>query len=325
MSELDFYPTFLPSLTKTICSGTILCGLFVAPAPVLAEGLGFKISIIAGDSASNSSVTVTGSERHFITDKERGIFKIDGTNLIKAVGKAVTKKPNDAFVRSPTTMDGNTVNLYEKFGGEQVTLNIGVKSASIVEVTSTPTIVATKDFVNKSSSDATFSAGIAQQVTNTFENSWSSTNQVSGTQTISYTFLGIGGNTELNYTKGWGEGGSTSQQTTVGSNAGVSVPLKPNQAVTGKLTASKGTLLIRVVYQAYLDGLVWTNYDPTYNGHHFNGYPIAGIMSAAGLPNVIEYTEDIKVGYYTNSTVELVDNKTAMQVSTVNTAAAIHR
>lgn len=319
MSEIDFYPTFLPSLTKTICAGTILCGLFVAPAPVLAEGLGFKVSIIAGDSASNSSVTVTGSERHIITDREREIFKIDGGKLNAAAGKYSGKNPNDALVRGPTDWG----DLYTRYPSDQVTLNIRVKSASIVEVTSTPTIVAIQDFINKFSSEATFNTSITQEVSNTFENSWSSTNQVSGTQTISYTFLGIGGNTEFNYTKGWGEGGSTSQKTKVGSYSGVSVPLQPGQTVTGKLTASKGNLLIRVVYQAYLDGVVWANYDPTYNGHHFYGYSIAGIMSAAGLPNVIEYTEDIKVGYYTNSTVELVDNKTAKPVPTVNTPVAI--
>lgn len=328
MSELDFHPTFLPSLTKTIFSGTILCGLFVAPAPVLAEGPGFKISINAGHSADDSNVTVTGEEWHLITDKELKEFKIDGGNLIAAAGKFFGKNPGNAFVRSPTPMEGNTVNLYEKFGGEQVTVKVRVKSASIVGVTSTPTIIATKDFSNNSKVAGTFNADISQHVSNTVESNWSSTGQLAVNQTVSYGIkllgTGVGGETSLNYTEGWGKGGSTTLQTTVGSTDGLSVSLQPGQAVIGKLTASKGTLLIRVVYGASLEGLVWTNYNPTYKNHYFNGLPIAGIMSAAGLPNDIEYTDVIKVGFYSNSKVELVDGANSLGVQTIKVAPAAH-
>ena len=51
-------------------------------------------------------------------------------------------------------------------------------------------------------------------------------------------FLGTGGGgeTDISYSHSWGEGGEESKTVTIGTSTGVSVTLKPNQAVEASLT-----------------------------------------------------------------------------------------
>jgi hypothetical protein len=64
---------------------------------------------------------------------------------------------------------------------------------------------------------------------------------------------------------------------------------------------------VRIVYKAYLTGSTAVNYNPTYKDHHFWGLNIGSVMSAANLPNIEEFTEDIEIGYYSNAQIELRD------------------
>ena len=73
---------------------------------------------------------------------------------------------------------------------------------------------------------------------------------------------------------------------------------------------------VRITYLAYLTGNTAINYNPTFKGHHFWALDIGGVMQAGSIPNSIQFTEDIEVGYFSNSKVELRDPtgklKTAM-------------
>ena len=87
----------------------------------------------------------------------------------------------------------------------------------------------------------------------------------------------------------------------------MSVALDPGQSVTAELTASRGTLKARIVYKAYLIGSTAINYNPTFKGHHFWGLDLNAVMAAAGIPSLQRFTEDIEVGFYANSKIELKD------------------
>jgi len=110
------------------------------------------------------------------------------------------------FLCSPTPWN----DLYTTYGWPQVQTLLAVQSATILGVTSTPSIVATQTFENSSSTPADFDCGITQEVVTTTESNWSDTSTVEIGQTISYEigFLGsgAGGETSLNYSQAWETG-----------------------------------------------------------------------------------------------------------------------
>lgn len=186
-----------------------------------------------------------------------------------------------------------------------------VQSAEILGITSEPVIVKTQEFKNSSSQKGTFNVAISESVNNTTSSNWSTGGTLTIGQKFSYgvKFLGAGaeGETSISYSQSWGIGGQESKSITVGSTSGVSVELDPGESVIAELSASRGVMKVRIRYNAYLIGSSAVNYNPTYKGHHFWSLGIGGIMSSGGVSNSIKSTEDIEIGYYSNSKIELKD------------------
>ncbi|MTI30925.1 follicular epithelium yolk protein subunit [Cytophagales bacterium RKSG123] len=274
-------------------------------ASTLAAGV--NVSIDAGADLSSSSVTASGSELHLIDSNERDQFDIQDANLKNAVEKYFGKKPNDVFVTSPTPWG----DLYKTYGWEEVKTKFTVKSAVIQDITSEPVIIATKTFTNNSSIPATFDAAISDQVSNTVESNWSTQTLFRFEQKFKYniSFLGTGGGGETNliYQETDTEGGSESLTTTVGSSSGVSVELQPGQSVISTLSASRGTMKVRVTYTVSLEGYVATNYNPTYKDHHFWALWVNNVLGGAGMTKTYEITQDLDIGYFSNSEIVLED------------------
>jgi len=269
--------------------------------------MGISISIVAGQDESSSSVNATGTVQHVITDEERTTFHLGDKQLKDAVKAYFGKSPNDAYLHSPTPWG----DLYKRYSWPQVQMVLVVQSAEILGITSQPVIIKTQDFVNNSNHKGTFNVAISESVNNTTSSNWNTGGTLSIGQKISYgvKFLGAGaeGETSMSYSQSWGVGGQESKSITVGSTAGVSVELDPGKSVVAELSASRGVMKIRVRYTAYLIGNTAINYNPTYKGHHFWGLGISGVMSKAGISNSIISTEDIEIGYYSNSKIELKD------------------
>jgi hypothetical protein len=270
--------------------------------------MGININITAGKDKESSSVGASGSLQHLITDAEVLTFKVGDSDLKNDIDKYFGKKPKDAYLKSPTPWG----DLYKKYGWEQVGTLLRVKSATITEITSEPVIIAQKDFVNDSSHDASFNAKITDTVTDTSTNTWMQTNSIQVGQKITYgiTIQGVanvGGETSFSYTGTWGEAGSHSKSVVVGTETGVSVSLGPHQSAKAELTASRGTMKVRIVYEASLIGRAAVNYNPKYKGHHFYGLPIASVLSRGGANNSVEVTEDVEIGFYSNSQVIVTD------------------
>lgn len=265
------------------------------------------IEIKAGLTADTSSVTASGSDQHIITDQEVGSFGITDGPLKNAIAKYFGQGPNDAYLHSDTPWG----DLYRTYGWPQVQTILVPESATITGLETQPTIVATQVFSNQSNVKGTFNVGISQQVANTTSSTWSKSDTITVGQKFTYkvSFLGTGGGgeTSFSYSHTWGESKTESLTITVGQSSGVSVPLDPGQSVTAELTASRGTLKVRIVYKAYLIGSTAINYNPTYKGHHFWCLDLGSVMGAAGIPNLQRFTEDIEVGFYANSKIELKD------------------
>lgn len=289
--------------------------------------MGIEIKINAGADAATSSVSATGRLWHVITDKERKSFGVEDAALCKAVEKFFGRYPNDAFLHGPTNSDWNQ--LYETYGWPEVNTVLWVQSATIMGITTEPVIVATKTFTNNSTKKATFDASISDQVSNTIESNWSESNTLEVKQMIKYEcgFLGSGGGgeTSISYSHSWGEGGSESKEVTVGSTSGVTVELDPKESIEAVLTANRGVMKVRIVYIAVLSGAIALNYNPRYKEHHFHQLNVDSVMRTSGIPNSQTFTEDIEVGYYSSSKIEIRDplGKLKGMVSSADKAAPL--
>lgn len=273
------------------------------------------VSVTAGPDKNTSKVVVGGSEQHVITNDERKTFNLEDSSLKKAVGAYFGKEPNDAYLSSPTPWG----DLYKTYSWPQVQTVFVAESAEILAITSEPVIVKTQDFINSSSKKGVFNVSITESVQNTSSSTWST----SGTLTISrkinvgIEFLGIGGSAEntLSYSQSWGIGETKTLSVTIGSSSGVQVTLDPGESVTAVLSASRGSMKVRIRYRAYLIGSTAVNYNPTYKDHHFWALPIADVMKAGGISNENLSTQDMSIGYYSNSKVELKDKEGTVKAS----------
>ena len=269
-----------------------------------------NISITAGQDESSSSVNASGSIEHIITGEERETFRLTNAELKGAVNAYFDKRPNDAYLHSPTPWG----DLYQTYNWPQVKVKLVVQSAEILAITSEPVALKNDTFVNNSSQTATFNTSLTDSVTNTASSNWSTGGTLSISQSFTYgvSFLGTGGEgeTSLSYSQSWGVGGEKSTSFTVGSTSGLTVELEPGEGVLAQLYATRGVMKVRIKYKAYLIGRTAVNYNPKYKGHHFWSFRIGSVMSAADISNSVQSIEDIEIGYYSNSRIELRDLET---------------
>ena len=64
---------------------------------------------------------------------------------------------------------------------------------------------------------------------------------------------------------------------------------------------------VRVNYKAYLSGYIAVNYSGKHNGHHFWARHVNKVLRAARITRVVAITNDINVGFYSDSDVVLND------------------
>jgi len=276
------------------------------------------ISAIAGLNLASSNVSTQGSEFHVITEQERKTFQINDIQLKNAVSRAFGQAPTDAFVKSSDSWPNkNWADLYSRYNWPQVTTVLQVDNAKIIDISSKPVMIASRFFQNKSTKPATFTANITENVANTIESNWNSSQSIttglSFTEKVEIGIEGIGkggfeSTQSFSMSDTWGKGGSSSQTTTVGSSSGLSIPLNPGEAVTAQLIATRGSMKVRVQYKVYLTGATAINYERTYQGHHFWALPIQNVMGSAGIPNYQIVTQDIEVGYYSDASVIVQDS-----------------
>ena len=243
-----------------------------------------------------------------ITYSERQLFGITDAPLKNAVGRFFGKNPNDAYVRSPTSRK----DLYKTYNWDQVTTVLTVTSATITGVTSQPSIVAQKSFVNDSPYNAKFNTAIQESETNTVGTTWSQTFGLNFEQTFMIRYevcycseIGLGGETKFGFSAQFGSGSSHSTAAQIGSSSSVEVQLGPKQTVEAILMATRSVLKARITYTASLTGFAAVHYKRKHKGHRIWALPINDVMSAGGLSNARQITEDIVIGYYSNGKVLL--------------------
>ena len=265
----------------------------------------FSIDIVVGDKIETSSVLASGEDAHVIKDTEIPTFGISDEQLRKAVERFFGRRPNDAFLRSPTPWG----DLYKTYNWEQVTVHLRPAEASITGINSNPVILKTQTFKNNSSKQASFDVSISDDVSESVESNWSDTIGISVSQSVSYGTKFVGGDTSIAFNAEFQKGGSKSRTVTVGQTSGVAVDLDPGESVKAVLSASRGSMTVRVVFEAYLSGLSAVNYNPRYRDHHFWALGINGVRQAVDLRDTFRIVNDIEIGYFSNGDITLEDLK----------------
>ncbi|XP_059047956.1 spherulin-2A-like [Achroia grisella] len=279
--------------------------LFVLPV-IYAK---IEVNVVASDNEAERLVELSGSNVDIISDTERNTFQLSDNNLKNAVRSYFGKRPDDAYVKSPTPWG----DLYQTYGWPQVARSLAPQRAKVLQVTSNPSIVLTQHFENNSTTSATFKAQIKQEVQNTVTSTWEKGGELTVGQEIEYGFdikvVSVGGKTSFSYTSKWGESVSKSETVTVGSESGVEITLEPGQRVVAELFATRGTMQIQVDYEGTLSGSTAVNYADTYKGHHFWALDINAVMRADNLNTSAQSREVINLGYYSSSKVVIRDAK----------------
>ncbi|KAJ0170434.1 hypothetical protein K1T71_013805 [Dendrolimus kikuchii] len=267
-----------------------------------------NINIQASTSSNEATIEATGADSYIISDIERGTFKITDKDLKAAVTKYSGGKPSQVYVKSPTPWN----DLYQTYNWNEVRRILEPDTARISSVTSQNVIVSKQEFVNNSTVTATFRTGISQEVNDIITNVWKKTGYLTVHQDITYSvsFLApIGGASRIIYQNLWGEERSERRKVLIGTSAAVDVLLQPGQSVMALLSANRGTLDVEIDYTANLDGDVACNYPKTYRGHHFWAYDINKVLEAAKLPKEVASKEVIRVKFYTDARITVLDRR----------------
>ncbi len=276
-----------------------------------------NLEIISGSDVFNTEVLPFGYEEHFITPEEREMFNIGKDSQLKsAVENHFGERPEDVHLLPEDYPWGK---IYNDYNWSPVKASYYVADISILDVQQEKVIISQKEFENKSSIAATYNASITESVANTIESSWNSSNKLSGGFNIKGKFSVLAVETEATTSIGfehtWGKGGTTRHMTTVGTTTGLSVTLKPKEAVIAELTATRGRLKVKINYNVLLSGSILANYYPPYKDHHFWFLPIRKVLDKKSTKKV---TENILINYYSNTKVVLRDKKSSKIIKSMN-------
>ena len=195
--------------------------------------------------------------------------------------------------------------------------------AKITDISSAPLILKEQVFKNNSTKTASFDVSISDSVSNTIESNWSDTVGMTASQKVTYKAFFGEGETAVTLSSDFERGGSNSKTVTVGQSSGVQLDLGPGESVKALLSAAKGTMKVRVIFEAYLSGAAAINYNPTYKEHHFWAPDINGVRQAAGMASTVKIVNDIQVSYFSNGEITLDDLPTRRAVFKTAVAAAV--
>ena len=306
------------SLIVTSCNSSV-------KSPVIGDSppAGYTISVSAGEDQKSSSVTLNDATGHplsagstlsdrLLSEDDLRRFGINGNpgigDFLRDIGQV------DTVYGCVQDCDGWSFTDHPE--RPPVKIRLTFLNAQIIEFHADNTALASEKFTNDSSLPATYTSNLSVSKTNSSTTSWSDSNSFTFSQSIKYQigFLGTGGggSTGLSYNHTWGEGGSETASTTIGTTSGVTVTLQPKQNITATLSATQGTMRVRITYLAALtDGAVTTfSYDRPYHlplalTQRF--MPLEPLLSSAGRQTSVKVTQDIDVGYFSSGRIEIRD------------------
>lgn len=249
----------------------------------------------------------SGSQADVISNEERNTFNLGDSKLKDAVRAYFGKKPDDAYLRSPTPFG----DLYSTNDWSQVIRTLVPKASRILKITTQPQIVKQQVFENNNTKPELFNMGMQQDVREYVSSSWNQPQELNINQDISYGFdiksLKRNGKSSFEYTSKYGQNYKKSRTVKVGATSSMNVLLQPGQAALATLEATRGTITVEIDYEANLSGAVAVNYDETYKGHNFWALDVKGVMEKGNLSNKMRSKEVIEIDFYATPKVAVFD------------------
>lgn len=276
----------------------------------------FTVNIQASKNFNLCTASATGLEIHTITGTEQQAFGLYGDRLIQAVTAGAGARPDTIWLYDPTTggadntSDSSYNHCYSKFGWQPVTTTLRAITAVPLGVSTSPVIVNHAQWINNTNHVVNYSAGLSVQESETVSHSWTNSNKVSLDDKIAIK-IGIKDvaegslETTFGYEHSWSDTTTESKAITVGTNASAQSAVPANSTETAYLFSNLGSALYRVTYQATLSGIVMYQYVKWYKDHRYYGMDVNDVLARMGVSNVITITQDIGVGFYSDSIVDI--------------------
>jgi len=284
-------------------------------ADVLRASAGLSVNISVDYAKENPHVTATasGTILEVITDDQRKKLGLTDAAVKAAVNRYFGKAPNDAYLKSPTPWG----DLFKKYNWEQTSFTMTAVKATVISVKSVPSIISTQEFENKTSHLATYTASMSTQVVSSITSSWSqtTTTTIGANITAASKVTGIGGGFSMSVSNADQQGGSDTHSSTLSAGSTVQITLNPGEKAFAHLTASIGTVNVRVTYRLKPQGKVAVNYNPTFKGHHFWGLPVGNVMAADNITMGGVQTQDIEIKCFSSAKVTVTDKHATQYMS----------
>lgn len=265
--------------------------------------MSLTLNIVAGKDKETTTVSAHGEVQHVITDTEINSFQLNEDSLKNAVAKSFGKKPTDVFLKSPTPWN----DLYKTYGWPQVKTILRPVKTEILSLGAKPLMIGSQEYVNDTDQEGTYDVKVTAQVADSVEESWSNSNSVSLSQSISYTIGFIEGETSLSYEHTWGQTKTEKKEVTIGQSSGITLIIPAHSKRLAELNVNQGTLSVRITYEARLEGVVAVNYGDPYKGHHFWALGVNGVMKPSNLPLTQTIVEDMHLDFYSNVSIKVVN------------------
>ncbi len=266
----------------------------------------FAITVQAALDSSKLSAAALGEDDHLITATEKTSFSLSDDALKRGFNALLGQTPDDVFFSDPTPWN----NLFATYGWTPVTTALVAGTPTSVSVTpGSEASFTLTTFTNSGPVPATFHAAATVQVETTLSDTWSNSDTIDVTQTVSYGMkvLGLGGETSFSYSHTWGQSQTQSTATTLGVEAGVEVTLQPGQSAYVVITATPGTLTMTVPYTATLYGGGAANYSDKCQGHHFWWGEINSMLGKLSLPTSVAISQTVTFSFYAKVSVTVHD------------------
>jgi hypothetical protein len=255
-----------------------------------------RIIIMAGKNKESSNMMGLMYVKNVISDEEIVLFNLQDQQLKEAIGSYFGKKPNDAYLKSPTPWG----DLYEQYHWNQVERVSTIINPQIVIINVEEIVLKSQNFTNLSDSFQYIDIGYSIQTNYEVIFHWNNAAKVMIENPISFSidydlYQSVDTaifNVTYNQTNGY------QYSRTIGATGEIQHSISPNESIIVDLVVNKYHMIAQFDIESHLIGFTVANYNPTYRDYHFWGFEIGQVMSARGIKNNITSTIQVELIYF---------------------------
>lgn len=276
------------------------------------------LSLIAGLTADQTNLQVTGSESHVIHNSEEAReFRIDQNLYRTRFVQLYTGyyKPAGTYIRDYQPWNGynNKWHLYEKYGWQEVTVSIQNTKVTMLDRDVSTELIVEDILDNTTNRPQKMTPRASRSIENIFSIKWSQERSLATTLGIDFTlgFNKLGSNISANYsftdTYSFGKEESKSTSVKYSTESGGIFDVPANTCTKVSMYGKHAKIKAEIEYQASLSGSMAANYNFPFFGHYFWAYDIRAVLNSAGLPSTKTIKQVMTTSYVFNTYLKIAD------------------